>query len=241
MLQQSPAYRNHLRNLQNEVDAKKFKDIQTNNLFNEKSFFKAFVSDMLSAKKEVVIYSPFISKYRSEFFRSTFATLRRKNIPIFIFTRPLEEHEYFARAEIACALKDYEEMGATITYLDGYVHEKLAVIDREILWEGSLNILSQRESREIMRRFSDETLAKQTMSYLGLEKKLAHAYEFQYERLYHNLAKNLEENKWFKVKLFFSGVIVPVFVWSLFAIGKIMIVLLKGIKLVLGLVSFMYK
>jgi phosphatidylserine/phosphatidylglycerophosphate/cardiolipin synthase-like enzyme len=241
MQKQSPAYINHLRNLQNEADAQKLKELQANNLFNEKSFYQTFSEDMLKAKKEVVIYSPFISKYRSEYFRRVFTALRRKNIPIFIFTRPLEEHEYFAKAEIACALRDYEEMGANITYLKGYVHEKLAVIDREILWEGSLNILSQRESREIMRRFSDETLAKQTMSYLGLEKKLAEAYKFQYERMYHNLAKNLEENKWLKVKLFFSGVLLPFLAWGLFAIVRIMIVSLKGVKLVFSLVNFLYK
>ena len=241
MLPQSPAYRNHLRNLQNESDAQKLKKLQSNNLYNEKTFYHAFTKDVLVAKKEVVIYSPFISKFRSEFFKRTFSELRRKNIPVFIFTRPLEEHEYFARAEIACALKDYEEMGANITYLKGYVHQKLAVIDREILWEGSLNILSQRESKELMKRISDETSAKEIMSYLELDKKLAEAYKFQYERMYHNMAKNLEESKLFKIKLFFSGVLFPFLVWGLFAIGKIMIVSLKGLKLVLGLISFMFK
>jgi phosphatidylserine/phosphatidylglycerophosphate/cardiolipin synthase-like enzyme len=215
--------------------------IQKGNLFNEKTFYSAFVKDMLAAQKEVVIYSPFISKFRSEFFRLTFTELRRRNIPVFIFTRPIEEHDYLARAEIACALKDYEESGAQIAYLPGFVHEKLAIIDREILWEGSLNILSQRQSREIMRRISDETSARETVSYLGLDKKLAEAYKFQYERLYHNMAKNLEENKLFKIKLFFSGVLFPFLVWGLFAIGKIMIVSLKGLKLIFGLISFMFK
>lgn len=241
MLPQSPSYKNHLRNIQNEVDADKLHKMQKGNLFNEKTFYPAFIKDMLAAKEEIVIHSPFISKFRSEFFRRTLKELRRKNIPAFIFTRPLEEHEYFARAEIACALKDYEESGAQITYLSGYVHEKLAIIDREILWEGSLNILSQRESREMMRRISDETSAKETMSYLGLDKKLAEAYKFQYERLYRNMAKNLEENKLAKIKLFFSGVVAPFIVWCLFAIPKVIILILKGFKAILDLTDFLYK
>ncbi len=241
MLRQSPAYRQHLTNIQNEVDAKKLKQMQKGNLFNEKSFYQAFVKDMLAAKKEVVIYSPFVSKFRSEFFRRTLIELRKRNIPVFIFTRPLEEHDYFMKAEISCALKDYEESGAYITYLPGFVHEKLAIIDREILWEGSLNILSQRQSREMMRRISDEILVQETMSYLGLNKKLAEAYKFQYERLYRNTAKNLEENKLAKIKLFFSGVIVPFLAWWLFAVAKVLIVSLKGAKLVFGLINFLYK
>jgi len=241
MLPQTPTYKNHMRNLQNEVDADKLHKIQKGNLFNERTFYPAFVRDMLTAKKEIIIYSPFVTKFRSEFFKRTLNELRKKNIPVFIFTRPLEEHEYFVRAEIACALKDYEESGAQITYLPGYVHEKLAIIDREILWEGSLNILSQRESREIMRRISDEISAKETMSYLGLNKKLAEAYKFQYERLYQNMAKNLEENKLAKIKLFFSGVVAPFIVWCLFAIPKVIILILKGVKVVFDLANFLYK
>lgn len=238
---QSPAYKNHLRNLQNEVDADKLHKIQKGNLFNEKTFYPTFIKDMLGAKKEIVIYSPFVSKFRSEFFKRTLVELRRRNIPVFIFTRPLEEHDYLMRAEISCALKDYEESGAQITYLSGFVHEKLAIIDREILWEGSLNILSQRESREIMRRISDETSAQEILSYLGLDKKLAEGYKFQYERLYHNMAKNLRENKLAKIKLFFSGVVAPFIIWFLFSIPKVIILILKGFKAIFDLTSFLFK
>jgi len=241
MLPQTPAYKNHLRNLQNEVDADKLHKMQQGNLFNEKTFYPAFVKDMLAAKKEVVIHSPFISKFRSEFFRRTFTELRKKNIPVFIFTRALEEHEYFARAEITCALKDYEESGTQITYLSGYVHEKLAIIDREILWEGSLNILSQRESKEMMRRISDETSAKETISYLGLDKKLAEAYKFQYERLYRNLVKNSAYDFKQRIQAFLTGVIIPILTWFLFAIPKVIILLLKGFKFIMSLVSFLYR
>ncbi len=36
--------------------------------------------------------------------------------------------------------------------LTGNFHRKLAVIDRTILWEGSLNILSQNRSQKVMSR-----------------------------------------------------------------------------------------
>jgi len=130
---QSPAYRNHLRNLQNEADAQKLHELQKFDLYNEKTFYKTFVRDMLEAKKEIIIYCPFISKYRSEFFNRTMRALRRRNIAVFIFTRPLEEQDYLMRAEIKCALKDYEELGASIIYSPGFIHAKIAIIDREIL------------------------------------------------------------------------------------------------------------
>lgn len=241
MLQQSPAYRQHQINIQNEIDSKKLKQMQKGNLFNEKSFYQAFTKDMLAAKKEVIIYSPFVSKFRSEFFRRTLTELRKRNIPIFIFTRPLEEHDYFMKPEITCAINDYEESGAYVTYLTGFVHEKLAIIDREILWEGSLNILSQRESREMMRRISDETATQETMSYLGLTKKLAEGYKFQYERLYQNTVKNSTDDFKQKIRIFLTGVIVPILMWCLFMIPKIIMFLLKGIKVIFDLTSFLFK
>jgi len=43
---------------------------------------------------------------------------------------------------------------------------------RKILWEGSLNILSQNQSREIMRRIENEQITLETFNFLKLEKFL---------------------------------------------------------------------
>jgi phosphatidylserine/phosphatidylglycerophosphate/cardiolipin synthase-like enzyme len=212
---QSPALRQHLTNIQNEIDAKKLHELQKLDLYNERTFYRVFVQDMLNAKKEIVIYSPFVSKFRSEFFRKSLTELRRRNIPVFIFTRPLEEHDYLMRAEISCAIKDYEELGVCVFKLPGLIHEKAAIVDREILWEGSLNILSQRESREMMRRIQDETVAMQIMTYLDLNKKLAESYKFQYERLYRNLIANSKHDFARVIKKFLTEIIFPTLKWCL--------------------------
>lgn len=96
----SPSYKRHLENMQNEFDAEKYRESRMLDLYNEKTFYPAFVKDLLEAKKEVIIYCPFISKYRSEFFRHIFEKLKYRNIAVFIFTRSLEEHEILMRNEI---------------------------------------------------------------------------------------------------------------------------------------------
>lgn len=240
MPMQSPAYKNHLRNIQNEIDAKKFHELQKLNLFNEKTFYRAFVEDMLNAKKEIIIYCPFISKFRSEFFSDTLKKLRRRNICVFIFTRPIEEHDYLMRTEIKLALKDYEELGACITYLPGLIHAKVAIIDREILWEGSLNILSQRESKEMMRRTADEDSAIQIMSHLGLNEKLAERYKFQYERLCRNLIESSKHNLGIKLKQIatkLGSLAISVLTWSVHAYSRVVILSLKNVKLLMDLIK----
>ena len=236
MLAQSPAYRNHLRNLRNEADAQKLRDLKKLNLFNEKTFYKEFVKDMLNAKKEIIIYSPFVTKYRSEFFSKTFESLQRRNICVFIFTRPLVEQDYLMRTEIQCALKEYEELGASIIYLPGHIHAKMAVIDREILWEGSMNILSQRESKEIMRRTADEDMALQMMGYLELKEKLAESYKYQYEQLCHNLIANSKKGPFFRLKNFLAKSVLPTAKRFLFSTFRFM-VLLKGIRSITNKIS----
>ena len=223
MSMQSPAYKKYLINRQNAIDADKLHELQKPNLFNAKTFYRAFVQDMLEADKEIVIYSPFVTKFRSEFFSDTLQKLKRRNIVVFIFTRPIEEHEYLMRTEIKCALQDYEELGAYIIHLPGFIHEKIAIIDRTILWEGSLNILSQRESREMMRRTQDEDAAKQVMAYLELNQQLAAGYKFQYERLYRSLVENSKPS--LKTQ------------WLISAISKTGSFLLREIKLLTKLMS----
>jgi phosphatidylserine/phosphatidylglycerophosphate/cardiolipin synthase-like enzyme len=234
----SPSYKRHLENMQNEFDAEKYRESRMLDLYNERTFYPAFVRDMLKAEKEVVIYCPFISKYRSEFFKGTLEKLRHRNVAVFIFTRPLEEHELLTRNEIKAALAGYEELGACIVQLPGFIHAKAAIIDREIVWDGSLNILSQRLSKESMRRAQDKDIATQMIDHLGLNRKIAEGYKYQYERLYRGL---VEKSK-FKVALKIrAGSVVQsgakIFRGILFAIPRAIILLLKCIKIFLTLLT----
>ena len=211
---------------ENSVCEQKDESKQVSNLFNEKTFYKAFVQDMLEAEKEVIIYSPFISKYRSDFFRKTMVNLKKRNINVFIFTRLLEEHNLLMRSEITCALNEYKELGVDIFCLPGLIHEKVAIIDREILWEGSLNILSQRSSREMMRRTTDEDSTMQVLTYLGLNKNLVESYKEKYEKLCRNLIDNSQHKFKQKIRIFLLGLLVPVIIWWLIFFSKTVIKLL---------------
>lgn len=59
------------------------------------------------------------------------------------------------------------KLGVTVLFT-GKLHRKIAITDNEILWEGSLNILSQSDSCEIMRRIVSCELSEQTVQFIGL-------------------------------------------------------------------------
>lgn len=180
-----------------------------NNLYNEMTFYPALISDMLKAKSEIVIYSPFVSHYRSDTFNRIMHKCKDGDVSIFIFTRSLDEYDPIQRRCAAAVLSRYEEMGACVYYLNGAIHQKVAIIDREILWEGSLNILSQRASREMMRRITAEGSAKEVMSYLKLTSLLADGYRAKYQRL----ANGDQRNRKITIQKIVLGFMVMTAVW----------------------------
>ena len=147
---------------------------------------------------------------------------------MFIFSRPIEEHEPTLRDEIQAVTKELESLGAQIFYPKGFMHEKLAIIDRKTLWEGSLNILSQRLSKELMRRTTDDDLVAGTISYLGIDKKLLEAYK----------PTGSTRLSFFQVvQILFYELVFPSIKWSIFAVSQVMIVLLKGFLVVFNIVG----
>lgn len=225
----APSFREYLKRREVAIDSEKSQELQNRDLFNEKTFYRTFVSDMLDAKKEIIIYSPFVTKFRTDFFKQTITKLRKRNVEIFIFTRPIEEYDSLLQPQIQVALDSYEEQGVNVFYLEGSIHEKVAIIDREILWEGSLNILSQRASREIMRRTADDNSAMKIISYLGLNKKLAEGYKQRYEKLCRNLIINSRQNYKMKIRIFFLGLAVPIIISWMICFIKSMIFLLRSL------------
>jgi phosphatidylserine/phosphatidylglycerophosphate/cardiolipin synthase-like enzyme len=139
-------------------------------LHNESTFYHVFVEDLLHAKREVVIESPFITSGRMKRLSSIFQTLVDNNIKIYVVTRNPNEHPEPMNYQAEKEIRKFEEIGVQVLIYKKGHHRKLAVIDRKILWEGSLNILSQNDSREFMRRIDNKKITEQTFKFLNLER-----------------------------------------------------------------------
>jgi len=144
----------------------------TSRLFDEKSFYKTFIKDLLNAKEEVIIESPFITASRMKSLTPIIKKLLRREIKMYVITRDPSEHEKPYASQSEAEIQQFEALGIQALICSGKHHRKLSIIDREILWEGSLNILSQTRSREIMRRIDDKETTMEMFNYLKLEKFL---------------------------------------------------------------------
>lgn len=139
-------------------------------LFDEKTFYDAFTRDLESCKSEVIIESPYITSKRAEMLIPIFNNLLSKGVKIYVMTRDPKEHNENMEYQSEDAISLFERMGVQVLLCLGNHHRKLAILDRKILYEGSLNILSQNKSREIMRRIESEELALEMFNFLKLYK-----------------------------------------------------------------------
>jgi len=140
-------------------------------LYNEKTFLKQFLKDLDNCKSEVIIESPYITTARMDTFYPVFQGLLHKKIKIHLITRdPVDHEDEFFRYQAVNEVMKTSELGVNVVLLKGRHHRKLAIIDKKILWEGSLNILSYSNSLEIMRRIEGVTLATQMLNFLDIPK-----------------------------------------------------------------------
>ena len=82
-------------------------------------------------------------------------------------TRDPQEHEGLYIKQAYEAVIVLQEQGVHVLYT-AKLHRKIAIIDRKVVWEGSLNILSFSDSCEMMRRTADEATAKTTAKFMNI-------------------------------------------------------------------------
>lgn len=146
-------------------------DLLTSQLYNEQTFYRTLMRDMNDCISEAVIESPFLTVNRVAGLLPIFKKMRSRNVRIVVNTRPPHEHEAPYDAQAAQVIERLQNIGVEVL-LTGKLHRKLAIFDRQILYEGSLNILSQNDSCEIMRRTCSQVLVQQMVDHTRLAKFL---------------------------------------------------------------------
>ena len=142
-------------------------------LLDESTFYDAFIKDLKHCHSEVIIESPFITNRRVSQLFGILEKLKERKVRVAINTRDPEEHDSdYMREEAREALSSLQHIGVHVMFTENH-HRKLAVIDRSIVYEGSLNVLSQNNSKEIMRRIESVQLAWHMIRFVKMDKFLS--------------------------------------------------------------------
>jgi len=139
--------------------------------FNEKEFWAQFSRDIASARWQVIIQSPFIGSRRMDDLASSLNALLQRNVTVCLFVQEpnsrLDLAANYKMKELDMHVQVLRSLGAHITVKKD-IHAKFAIIDGEILWQGSLNILSHVNTKEHMLRAQDKHQVKEIMQKYGL-------------------------------------------------------------------------
>ena len=138
-------------------------------LLDEETFYDVFVSDVRRARKSIIIESPFITTKRLRLMLHELKRASKRGVRIVINTRDPNTHDNTMHWQARIGVVWLQDLGATVIYT-GNLHRKLVIIDHHILYEGSLNVLSQSDSCEIMRRFDSVELVQQMIRFTNLRK-----------------------------------------------------------------------
>jgi phosphatidylserine/phosphatidylglycerophosphate/cardiolipin synthase-like enzyme len=148
-------------------------DLLSSRLYDQSTFYPALLKDLENCQSEVIIECPFITSRRLRTLLPILEKLKARKVRIAINTRDPRAHDEDYRQDDAHeALSKLQYMGVQILYTGNH-HRKIAILDRSILYEGSLNILSQNDSCEMMRRIESVPLAWQMVHFTGIDRFLA--------------------------------------------------------------------
>lgn len=145
--------------------------LEDSSLYDEDMFYKAFQRDLKHCRSELIIESAFMTTRRVSLLLPLLVKLKKNRVRVVVNTRNPEEHDKYMCEEARRSLALLLEAGIQVIFSES-LHRKTAIVDRNILWEGSLNILSQNDSREVMRRTESPKLAWQMVRFSGLEDRI---------------------------------------------------------------------
>ena len=116
-------------------------DATTLGIFNQHTFDAAVGQDIVNARESVVILSGFITQSRVAALGDLFRHRLSAGVKVRCVTRPPQRNGSMDPALSRAALDALEGIGCIVDCRHD-VHEKIVLIDKSIVWYGSLNMLS---------------------------------------------------------------------------------------------------
>lgn len=125
-------------------------------LYNAENFWEPFRRDLKGAARSVLIVSAFISLERTLDLIDDLTGAIKRAVRVTAFVRPPDP----GRADCLEAMEILRKAGVRVVQRHK-IHQKVAVIDQRIAWEGSLNILAHKNSLDQMRRWESRKIAEE--------------------------------------------------------------------------------
>lgn len=146
----------------------------------EGDFYDYLFEDIRNFKTRMVIFSPFLTENRISMILPELSDSIKIGREIIVVTRPLSDRNKGEITHYKKCEQELSDIGVTVIHKK-MMHEKLIILDDYIVWNGSLNSLSNTGSTgELMQRTCNHQIAVDMEEYYGVS-GLESAIEAHYE------------------------------------------------------------
>jgi len=135
-------------------------------IYDNDNFMTVFSNDIVNAKKEIIIVSPFVRKRRTLQMVQYLKIASGKNARVIVVTRPKTDFNEKDRAALENALDLLQQDDIRIAFKSN-IHQKFAIMDQSIIWYGSINLLSYGNAQESMMRIESPNIANELIKRIG--------------------------------------------------------------------------
>ena len=135
-------------------------------IFDNINFLPVYHNDIITAEREVVIVSPFVTRRRALQMLPNMKAALANGVPVAAVTRPLTAYRDKDRLALEETLASLRDAGVRLVFKPN-IHQKFAVIDQKIVWYGSINLLSYGSAQESIMRLESSNIAQELMQDLG--------------------------------------------------------------------------
>ena len=134
-------------------------------VFSEGTFFPTFMADLAEAERSVVIFSPFLTARGAGRLANHLRASIERGVAVRLVTNPPAPGGLFGDDGLVETIEALRQLGVAVD-LRAKMHEKLAFLDDSVVWAGSLNIMSHRDTSELMLRLPSRAAFEQIAAFV---------------------------------------------------------------------------
>lgn len=132
--------------------------LEKNSIFDCETITSAFLDDLKTVKRSIVISTPGISMVGVKMVDSLFCDLILRGVEISILTLPVSSYSDSVQDRTARAIESLLSMGVVVKQ-DADIYQHFAVFDDGLVWYGSANLISKSKNDDSMMRIHDVDVA----------------------------------------------------------------------------------
>lgn len=133
-----------------------------NAIFDGRDYEETFYRDLVEADKEIVISSPRLSRYKVDRVISLVKPRQEAGINVTIITMDPEIVGYEDTIELMLLIDDIKRAGIFVRTTKAY-EECYAVIDKDIVWHGGMNLLGKADAWDNLIRVENKQAAEELL------------------------------------------------------------------------------